>query len=220
MSRTFDIFFVEIQIKAKNLTNSILNLNSPASLVTQSLELEENTVDPNPETKTFQFSQQEEGLPHSPNPDPPPLNSGFIYFGVRLNTELLQLNDFYKQLGLMKKQEIIAAFPQGADIPSIFKISNQNDAAKLSFILEWTFNLIPVNPQKIVFPYNEKYATGIVTANNKTEREIADVLYRARFPLGPRGKTELYRVEPLSIQRKRQKKECSSHLICKIHFFN
>jgi hypothetical protein len=135
---------------------------------------------------------------------------GFVFFGIRLSNEFIQRGKFYSKLKLFTLDEI-QKIKTKDDVPtSTFKISNQNDCARLGFITEWLITLVPVDEKKTINPYNSKYNTSIVSSTEVTPQNLKEILLSQRFPLGPEKNQVDYKILPNSIKSKRLRKNAST----------
>lgn len=136
MAKTFNNYFVQINVRGKTVTSDSLqsfNTDNPDS---NDDDFQQTSKKQDIQPQTFNFDSQQEISIEEINPKLRTITTVTIYFGIRLSTELLKPNDFYKKIGFFKKEEIVALFPTGSTLPSFFKIGNQTDAGKLAFIIQ------------------------------------------------------------------------------------
>jgi len=131
---------------------------------------------------------------------------GLIYFGIRAQDLLLKNNSFYKQCGFSLLPDITALVPADSPAVTTLIISNTTDAQRIAVVEELTFSIVPVDPTKVLNPYNDRYNTGLPFAMSVSRSIIVERLQAARFTFNSNGKTFVYRVEANSIKEKRQKK--------------
>ena len=104
--------------------------------------------------------------------DPTSAVKGIIYFGIRVQDLLLKNNDFYQQCGFLLLSEITSLLPDDQPIVSSLIISNTTDAQRIAVVQEFTFSIVPVNPDKTLNPYNSLYNTGLPFATTVSRTTI------------------------------------------------
>ena len=122
------------------------------------------------------------------------LVKGTIYFGIRIQDLLLKNNDFYKECGFLLLEEVTALAPPDQGSISTLIISNTADAQRLAVVEKLTFSLIPVDPNRQLNPYNDRYNTGITYATIVPRITMIEKLQEARFTFISRNREVVYRV--------------------------
>ena len=138
--------------------------------------------------------------------DPTIIRAG-IYFGIRLQTTFMANQFFYKILGFFTREDVINYFrdcPGG--FPSLLKINQQSDLARLGVIREITFAVIPSDPARTIAPYGAKYNTGVPYAVSASLPDLIAAIYDFKFSFGAGADQYEYKVEPGSIKEKKSRK--------------
>lgn len=138
--------------------------------------------------------------------DPNSSVKGTIYFGIRVQDQLLRNGNFYKECGFLVLSEVTALLPPEQPVVTSLIMSNTRDAQRIAVVEELSFSLVPVDPNKTLNPYNQLYNTGIPFATSIPRSIIVERLQAARFNFVSNNDTFSYRVEANSIKEKRQKK--------------
>jgi len=130
-----------------------------------------------------------------------------IFFGIRLQTTFMANQNFYKNLGFFTRDYIIDFYREtGRQISSLLKINQQSDFARLGFIRELTFTVMPADPARVIPPYGAKYNIGVAYSVSESLPDLIALMYDFEFYFGTGIDQYLYKILAGSIKEKKSRR--------------